>query len=147
MLRQALLVITLPAVAVLPAAAEPISFDTPSAPYGAPFAPSSSPFESFEWTPLDWGAFNAYGGDFLNVRRPVTPFHFFEEPAPNNGPDDEMVFFRAPELTFFEEPAVVMSFAAQPMSSQIPVPEPGTLLLIGLALLGASTQARRIYKQ
>ena len=59
------------------------------------YSASSSPFEAFEWTPLDLAAFNAYGGDFANVRKPVTPIYFYEDltppPAPP-GPDDEQAF-------------------------------------------------------
>jgi hypothetical protein len=126
-------------------------------PYGFLYSPSSSPFEAFEWTPLDFAAFSAYGGDFANVRRPVTPITFFEEPfqpPQPPGPDDEQSMQFMSFAVF--EPMPFASFLAfeelpgepedDPALQQAAVPEPGTLALIGLGLLGASARLRRAFK-
>jgi hypothetical protein len=113
------------------------------------YSPSSSPFEAFEWTPLDFAAFSAYGGDFANVRRPVTPVYFFEDPVQppgERGPDDEQDLMRLINPPVFDEvPMVAQSFAVEDVTPDS-VPEPGALMLVGLGLLGVSTRLRRAYR-
>jgi hypothetical protein len=112
------------------------------------YSPSSSPFEAFEWTPLDFAAFSAYGGDFANVRRPVTPVYFFEDPIQppaEPGLDDEQAAMRLQATPYMESLAMSMSY--DEVSRSAPIPEPGALLLVGLGLLGASTRLRRAYRQ
>jgi hypothetical protein len=112
------------------------------------YSPSSSPFEAFEWTPLDFAAFSAYGGDFANVRRPVTPVYFFEDPVQppaERGLDDEQANLRLQATPYFE--ASAMSLNDEEATQSEPIPEPGALLLVGLGLLGASTRLRRAYRQ
>ena len=120
-------------------------------PYGPMYSPSSSPFEAFQWTPLDFAAFSAYGGDFVNVRRPVTPISFYEGPiAPpgQQGPDDEQALVSVLAVPHFEQQRLAMasiSFEDSPPESDS-IPEPGALLLVGLGLLGASSRLRRAYR-
>lgn len=148
MLRQAFVFLTVSLLAAAPAVAGPIGFGGAS-PYGPMYSASSSPFEAFEWTPLDLAAFNAYGGDFANVRKPVTPIYFYEDltppPAPP-GPDDEQAF-----LAFSPMSAPTPTMAALTMDASAraaeSVPEPGALFLIGLGMLGASTKLRRMYQR
>jgi hypothetical protein len=152
MFRHALLALTLTMMSGLAATADTIGPAGPAASPAFTYSASASPFESFEWTSLDLAAFNAYGGDFANVRRPVTPVLFFEDPlvAPAQpGPEDEQAGLRmmashpyfadsAPKLVFEELPAASQSSVSD-------VPEPGTLMLVGLGLLGASHRLRRSY--
>jgi hypothetical protein len=149
MLRQAFLALTMSLVVGMPAVAGPIGFGSGTSPYGPLYSASSSPFEAFEWTPLDFAAFSAYGGDFANVRRPVTPIYFVEElgppPAPP-GPDDEQAFMRQFNVPTFEELPSMSAMTFDAMSRTEPIPEPGALMLIGLGLLGASTRLRRAYR-
>lgn len=148
MLRPAFLALTLSVVVGIPASAGPISFGSSSSPYGPMYSPSSSPFEAFEWTPLDFAAFSAYGGDFANVRRPVTPVYFFEDPVQppeERGLDDEQASLRLQATPYFE--ASAMSLSYDEVSRSEPIPEPGALLLVGLGLLGASTRLRRAYRR
>ena len=124
-------------------------------PYGPLYSPSSQPFEAFDWTPLDFAAFSAYGGDFSNVRRPVTPVPVFSDtmlPPDVQGPEDEQVFLRLIALPFFEElPAgMPQDFQEGPpadVSEAAPssIPEPGVLLLVGIGLLGLSRHVRAHY--
>ena len=149
MLRTVCLALVLTVSVSLSAVAGPIGpYDQPT-PYGPVYSASSSPFESFNWTPLDFAAFQAYGGDFANVRKPVAQFHFFESPVPPPGapgPDDELGFARLRNVPFFEEVPDDLGFSAQALVQTESVPEPGTLLLVGLGLLGASTRLRRAYR-
>lgn len=149
MLRQAFFALTMSLVVGMPAVAGPIGFGSGASPYGRMYSASSSPFESFEWTPLDFAAFSAYGGYFANVRRPVTPIHFFEElvtpPAPQ-GPDDEQAFMRQFNVPTVEEMPSISALTFQADAASEPIPEPGALMLIGLGLLGASTRLRRAYR-
>ena len=133
---------------------------TPSL-YALPYSPASSPFEAFEWTPLEFAAFQAYGGDFANVRKPVAHIYFFEVPfAPGalRGPDDELVMGPAggPQallnIPFFEAlPYSPQRWydesleyrAADDTAGTEAVPEPSVLALIGLGMLGASHRLRR----
>lgn len=147
MLRQAFLALTVSLVVGLPAAAGPIGFGSGGSPT---YSAASSPFEAFDWTPLDLAAFAAYGGDFANVRKPVTPLYFYEDltppPAPQ-GPDDEqalMLQFSGP--TFEQTPMLSLTFDESARSTDS-VPEPGALLLVGLGMLGVSTKLRRIYRK
>ncbi len=140
------------------AVAGSIGPQTSGLPYGFLYSPSSSPFEAFEWTPLDFAAFSAYGGDFANVRKPVSPIYFFEDPAgapQPQGPDDEHGAMQIMGMSFFEEMpnasearmAFAMMAAAPPDEPEDPaVPEPGALALIGLGLLGASARLRKTFK-
>src|SRR5687767_8545530 len=66
MFRHALLALTLVATVGMPLRADSIVVSSEGAPYGPLYSASSSPFEEFEWTPLDFAAFSAYGGDFSN---------------------------------------------------------------------------------
>lgn len=149
MLRHVLLGLTLSVMVGTAASAGPIEFGTPN-PYGPTYSPSSSPFEAFQWTPLDFAAFSAYGGDFANVRRPVTPIYFFEDPVQppaEQGPDDEQAVARLFTVPYYEpQPLMLGSFSVEQSTEPDPVPEPGTLMLVGLGLLGASTQLRRVYR-
>ncbi len=124
-------------------------------PYGFMYSPSSSPFEAFEWTPLDFAAFSAYGGDFANVRKPVSPLYFSVEPIlPPEPPgfEDEqgtLQMLSMPQVEGFSAGEARMAFmmaVAPPEEPENPVPEPGTLALIGLGLLGASARLRRVLK-
>ena len=91
MFRHALLALTL-AVVGMPLRADSIVVGSHRSPYGPLYSASSSPFEAFEWTPLDFAAFSAYGGDFSNVRRPVVPVTFFDDPMnrPSTNGDPRM---------------------------------------------------------
>ncbi len=137
-------------VAAAPAFAGPIGLGAGRTPYGPQYSPSSLPFEAFEWTPLDFAAFSAYGGDFANVRRPVMPVVFFEDPvgppsAP--GPDDERLALTLFSTPIFEELPLAMHAQADASRQAGTIPEPGALLLVGLGLLGASTRLRRAYRK
>lgn len=140
MLRRLMMAGMLTAGLAVPAAAETMG---PSSPYGSavfPYSPTASPFESFAWTPLDFAAFAAYGGDFANIRKPVAPVSFFLDPGPAApgapGPDDEqeMMFARALAPAAFLEESEAYSVA-----------EPGILALAGAALVGLSARLRRRY--
>ena len=152
MFRHALLALTLTMMSGLAATADTIGPAGTTASSGFTYSASSSPFEAFEWTSLDLAAFNAYGGDFANVRRPVTPIMFFEDPllAPvQPGPEDEQAGLRMmASHPYFEDSAPKLVFEELPAASQASVsdvPEPGALMLVGLGLLGASHRLRRSY--
>ncbi|MGV3518050.1 PEP-CTERM sorting domain-containing protein [Luteitalea sp.] len=148
MLRYAFLAAFLTLATGATAMADTIGFGTGQAPKGFAYSPSSSPFEAFDWTPLDFAAFSAYGGDFANVRRPVTPIRFFEDPilppAPQ-GPDDEQLTTRLLSVPVFEklpaEPQV--AYEALPVAGTSSIPEPGIAMMIGVGLLGLSARLRR----
>ena len=152
MFRHALLALTLTMLSGLAATADTIGPAGTAASPGFTYSASSSPFESFEWTSLDLAAFYAYGGDFANVRRPVSPIIFFEDPllAPAQpGPEDEQTGLRMmASHPYFDDSAPKLIFEELPAASQSSVsdvPEPGMFLLVGLGLLGASHRLRRSY--
>ena len=131
--------------------ADSIAYQNGQSPYSLPYSASSSPFEAFEWTPLDLAAFAAYGGDFVNVRKPVTQIAIVESfaPPPPPGPDDEQVVFAAMtthSFPYFEGLPQASWVEPQADEDTAPIPEPGALLLIGLGLLGASSRLRRAYR-
>jgi hypothetical protein len=158
MLRRVMLSCALSLGLAASASAGSIGPQDAGLPYGFLYSPSSSPFEAFEWTPLDFAAFSAYGGDFANVRRPVTPITFFEEPfqpPQPPGPDDELGSMSFLSIAVFEPTPFASSLAFEalpgesegdPALQEAAVPEPGTLALIGLGLLGASARLRRTFK-
>ncbi|HTV02565.1 MAG TPA: PEP-CTERM sorting domain-containing protein [Luteitalea sp.] len=131
--------------------ADSIAYQNGQSPYSLPYSASSSPFEAFEWTPLDLAAFAAYGGDFVNVRKPVTQIAIIEDlaPPPPPGPDDEQVVFAM--ATPFASPyfeGISQAAVAEPTDDDTPsIPEPGALLLIGLGMLGASSRLRRAQRR
>jgi hypothetical protein len=153
MFRHAFFALTLTVLAGMPLRADTVVIGSYS-PYGPLYSASSAPFESFEWTPLDFAAFSAYGGDFANVRRPVAPVTFFEDPMtpPDaQGPEDEQVNLRLRTSLFFEELPAGMT---QDFHEELPadvseaapsIPEPGALVLVGLGLLGLSRRVRAYY--
>lgn len=148
MLRQAILTLTVSLLVGAPSYAGPIGFGGGASPYGPMYSSSSSPFEAFEWTPLDLAAFSAYGGDFANVRRPVSPIYFYEDPAPPpglRGPDDEHGFMSLMAGPTFEE-TPMMAMRVESAVVDPSIPEPGALLLVGLGMLGVSTKLRRAYR-
>ena len=144
MLRHALLALMLVATVGMPLRADSIGVGSHRSPYGPLYSAASSPFEAFEWTPLDFAAFSAYGGDFSNVRRPVVPVTFFDDPmqpAIEPGPEDEQLNVRLSALSFFEElpPAMLKGVEGEELVADVPeavpsIPEPGALLLVGLGL-------------
>lgn len=137
--------------------ADSMGYQNGQSPYSLSYSASSTPFEAFEWTPLDFAAFSAYGGDFANVRKPVMRITFVEDPftppAPA-GPDDEqaVVFgFQPYSVPYFESLPQESSLQYQELDAAGPdrdstIPEPGVLALIGLGLLGASSRLRRAYR-
>jgi PEP-CTERM motif len=156
MLRHVLLALTLVAVVGLPLRADSIGVGSHRSLYGPLYSGSSSPFEAFEWTSLDFAAFSAYGGDFSNLRRPVVPVFFFDDPmqpAVEPGPEDEQVNIRLlSALPFFEElpAAMLKDVHDEQLVSDVPdavpsIPEPGALMLVGLGLLGLSRRVRAYY--
>ena len=134
--------------------ADPLGHQNSPLPYGFRYSPSSSPFEAFEWTPLEFAAFSAYGGDFANLRKPVTPVYVFEEPFPppgRPGPDDEQEILEVQNLAYFEELPqapryLVLDEGPGGDGGASAIPEPGVLALIGIGLLGASNRLRRRLK-
>jgi len=154
MRRHALLALILPLFVAMPLRADTIVVGSNHSPYGPLYSPSSQPFEAFEWTPLDFAAFSAYGGDFSNVRRPVAPITFFEDPMtpPDiQGPEDEQVVLRLLSSPYFEElpagmPQEIPGALPSDVSEAAPtIPEPGALMLVGLGLLGLSRRVRAYY--
>ena len=149
MFRHALFALTITVLSGLAADADTIGPGAASAPHGFLYSDASLPFEAFEWSALDLAAFDAYGGDFANVRRPVTPVFFIEDPV---GPLEQVADDEQPELRlmaspgFFDPVPEGPSFAASlaPVDES-DVPEPGVLMLVGLGLLGASRRLRRAY--
>lgn len=160
MLRRVILACALSLGMCASAVAGPIGPQAAGLPYGFMYSPSASPFEAFEWTPLDFAAFSAYGGDFANVRRPVTRVTFIEDalvPPQPQGPDDEQEALQVLSMPAFEQlpyaTGARLSFEELPGESpdqndfqETAVPEPGALALIGLGLLGASARLRRAYQ-
>ena len=154
MFRHAPLALTLSLFVTLPLRADTIVVGANYSPYGPMYSPSSQPFEAFEWTPLDFAAFSAYGGDFANVRRPVAPVTFFEDPmtpAGVQGPEDEQVVLQFLASPYLEELPAGMSQAyhevvpADVSEAAPSIPEPGALMLVGLGLLGLSRRLRAYY--
>lgn len=148
MLRHVLVVLTLTLGMAMPAAAGSIGSSGLPAYGGVLYSPSSSPFEAFEWTSLDFAAFSAYGGDFANVRRPVSTITFAADPflpSGEQGPDDEQPVLRLTNVPFFEGLPVSMQQPTfdEPSGEQDSIPEPGALLLVGVGLLGAAARLRR----
>lgn len=160
MLRRVLLASALTLLAVSPVPADTIGYQASPSPYGVHYSPSASPFEAFEWTPLEFAAFQAYGGDFANIRKPVTPIYFLELPFTPDlppGPDDELVIrgFEPPphleNLPYFEPmpQASTLYVSDLPLvadESASTIPEPGLLALIGIGMLGVSNRLRRHYR-
>lgn len=159
MLRRVILACALSTGLAASASADAIGPPSGVPSFGFVYSASSSPFEAFEWTPLDLAAFSAYGGDFANVRRPVTPVYFFEDPftpPEARGPEDEqlalqrlsMPFFEqlpelnGPRLTYEELPGLAGDDPDAPGT----IPEPGALALIGVGLLTMSNRLRRAYQ-
>lgn len=143
MLRRMILAGVMTGMVVTSAAADTMG---PGSPYtgGYSYSPTSNPFESFLWTPLDFAAFGAYGGDFANIRKPVTPVTFFgggdqdfTPPGPP-APDDEQAMLFARTTAPLASPPLLLE-----EESSIPVPEPGIMALAGAAMLGLSTRLRR----
>jgi hypothetical protein len=155
MFRQVLLALTMCAVVGISAHADTIVVGSHQSPYGPLYSASSVPFEAFEWTPLDFAAFSAYGGDFANVRRPVVPVTFFEDPMlPGNapGPEDEQANMRLRSLPFFEElpSGMPQQFNIEELPVDVSeaaqsIPEPEALMLVGLGLLSVSRRLRRTF--
>jgi len=151
MIRRAVLASALCLAAATSAMAGPMGPGAGQLPHGFVYSRGAASFESFEWTPLDFAAFGAYGGDFANVRRAVGRFEFFEDPAvpPTlTGPDDEQQLAQALlSVPYFEElPSEGALFDELPVGidQQVStIPEPGALALIGMGLLGLSRSLRR----
>ncbi len=154
MLRPLILACALAVGVATSASADSMGAQSNGLPYGFLYSPSSSPFEAFEWTPMDFAAFSAYGGDFANVRRPVTPLVFTVDPlAPPElqGPDDEQIGLQRLSVPFFEPLPQVpyrITYQQLPEEDDTPssIPEPGALALIGIGLLGLSSRLRRAYR-
>lgn len=114
------------------------------------YSPGAQDFEQFEWTPLEFAAFSAYGGYFANVRQPR-----FETPLPDLfvepelfGFEDEVKFAAnvQPGPTFLPQPSAFPTSAPMTFVGEEPgdeVPEPGMLALIGGGLLVGSRVLRR----
>lgn len=160
MLRRVMLACALSLGLAASSAADSMGPETGGLPQGFLYSPSSSPFEAFEWTPLDLQAFAAYGGDFSNVRRPTPQFTIFENPflppAPR-GPEDEQGAMQHLSMPFFEELPQLPAQEQRLTYQELPglqddpdgadsIPEPGVLALIGLGLLGVSSRLRRAYR-
>ncbi len=156
MFRHVLLALTVTLLTGMVAKADSIGTGTAAAPNGFVYSDSALPFEAFEWTALDLAAFHAYGGDFANVRRPVTPvFFLLDDPlasasAPHEpGADDEQRGLRAlvSRGSFDPLPEGPTYDVSLAVADDSDVPEPGALLLVGLGLLGASRRLRRAYAE
>ncbi len=121
------------------------------------YSPGAPTFESFNWTHLEFAAFSAYGGYFANVRRPE-----FETPLPHILPtnallgiDDEFnldPYKQSPaQLSFLPGETDLFASAfthSVDLNDENPqdgssIPEPGTLALVGLGLLGLSRSLAR----
>ena len=118
------------------------------------YSPGAVDFEDIEWTPLDFAAFSAYGGYFANVRQPR-----FETPLPelfvqelDFGIEDEVkvlanVLSYQTFVPFLSASVYPLTHLDDPFDEPppqgTPVPEPGTLALVGIGLLAASRSLRR----
>ena len=157
MLRRVMLASVLSLGLAANSFADSMGYQNGQSPYSLTYSASSTPFEAFEWTPLDFAAFSAYGGDFANVRKPVMRITFVEDPftlpAPA-GPDDEQAVvlgFQPYAVPYFESLPQESSLQYQELDDagsdrDSTIPEPGVLALIGLGLLGASARLRRAYR-
>lgn len=157
MFRHALLALTVTLVSGTVARADTIGAGTAASLNGFIYSESALPFEAFEWSALDLAAFAAYGGDFANVRRPVTPvFVMLDDPLAvalavphEQGADDEQPQLQSmARREYFDPTAGGLAFdASLAAADDADVPEPGALLLVGLGLLGASRRLRRAYAE
>lgn len=135
-----------------PAAAGPMGSGSVHVASGLVYSPGAAPFESFAWTPLDFAAFGAYGGDFANVRAPLGAVPVVAEsldpPLPPAPEDEQQMTMEALFTRMYVEPFLATApFVGdqQHSSAQVvptSIPEPGALALVGMGLLAASCALR-----